>query len=303
MTEKEKADLFQLTKHYKEDYRADTERSLQRLRALMPAVEGQGSSAEKEAPLRLAVSGKSRFFILWRSVAAGLLLLLVGAAAAWWSQSGTPLYTAEDLPMEITLEDGTFVLLKPGSELRVLSEFGDQSRAVALRGEAFFEVAEDPQRPFSVCQGSVCMRVLGTSFNLLCEPAEELMEVEVASGRVLMATATDSVLVVAKEFARFSAAKGWQEGRATHLNRHAWRTKKLYFDAEQLSVVLDLVSRAYGKPITTASSLLERCDFPLTASFEELPLEELLSDLARLAGGRFQQNQQNGAYELLDWCQ
>lgn len=303
MTEKEKADLFQLTKHYKEDYRADTEVALKRLRASLPAAEGSETNTGVAAPTHLSVGSKSRSLVLWRGVAAALLLLLVGAASLWWSQTRPQQYAAKDLPLEITLEDGTFVLLKPGSELRVLPQFGDPSRAVVLSGEAFFEVAEDPQRPFSVCQGEVCMRVLGTSFNLLCEPAADLMEVEVASGKVLMATATDSVLVVANEFARFSAAAGWQEGAATHLNRHAWRTKKLYFDAEQLSVVLDLVSRAYGEEITTSSSLLQQCDFPLTASFEEVPLEELLSDLSRLAGGYFQQNQQNGTYELLGWCQ
>ncbi len=297
MTKKEKAELFQLTKHYKENHRVDTERSLDCLRAAISEADTVRAVSAKK-PL----TARKRFWSPWKGVAAALLFLLVGAASLWWSQDGSRRYAAEDSPLEVRLADGTFVLLKPGSELEILPEFGNQSRAVVLRGEAFFDVVQDPQRPFSVCQEEVCMRVLGTSFNLLCEPGAKLMEVEVASGKVLMATATDSVVVLAKEFARFSAAVGWEEGSASNLNRHAWRTKKLYFDAEQLSVVLDLVSRAYGEKITTSASSLQQCDFPLTASFEALPLEELLSDLSRLAGGYFEKNLQNGTYELLDWC-
>lgn len=298
MTEKEQADLKQLTKHYKGDYQADTERSLTRLRAAMVVEE------EAAAARRFTVGRKPKQLVAsWRGVAATLALLLAGAGLFWFSQSTPRLYTATDEALALRLADGTLITLKPGSELAVLPDFGKGSRQVALLGEAFFDVAKDPKSPFSICQGPLCTRVLGTSFNLLCDPTASLMEVEVATGRVVLATPSDSVVVTARQYARFSAVAGWEEGEAANLNRQAWRTQNLYFDTEQLSVVLGLVGRAYGEEIITAPSLLKACDFPLTATFEGLPLEELLSDLSRLSGGRFEKNEQNGAYELLDWCE
>lgn len=297
MTEEEQAGLDQLTKHYKGDYAVDTERSLARLRAGI-AVEARAGSR----PLRVMKKPK-RLFASWYRVAA-VALLLLGAALLWFNRSAPGLYVAKVSPLEVRLPDGTLITLKQGSELRLVSDFGGGGRReVSLKGEAFFDVVKDTQRPFFICQEDMCTRVLGTSFNLLCDPSASLMEVEVATGRVVLATPRDSVVVRARQYARFSAAAGWESGEARELNRQAWRTRNLYFDAEQLSAVLDLVSRAYGEKVFTAPSLLEACDFPLTASFEGLPLEELLSDLARLSGGRFERNEQSGAYELLGWCE
>jgi transmembrane sensor len=56
-------------------------------------------------------------------------------------------------------------------------------REVTLnRGEAFFEVANDPQRPFIVSVGDTAVRVLGTSFNV--RRAGEDVTIAVADGEV-----------------------------------------------------------------------------------------------------------------------
>ncbi|MBS7199551.1 MAG: DUF4974 domain-containing protein [Bacteroidales bacterium] len=66
----------------------------------------------------------------------------------------------------LKLSDGTVVFLNSESELRYPVNFGANSREVELKGEAFFDVVTDQQRPFVVRAEQVRVKVLGTSFNV-----------------------------------------------------------------------------------------------------------------------------------------
>mgnify|MGYP001329674619 CR=1 FL=1 len=66
----------------------------------------------------------------------------------------------------LALPDSTIVYLNSDSELSFPSRFSDSVRAVSVRGEAYFEVAKDPERPFFVEMEGVEVRVYGTSFNV-----------------------------------------------------------------------------------------------------------------------------------------
>src|SRR5262249_22327407 len=63
----------------------------------------------------------------------------------------------------ITLEDGTRVELNTSSELRV--RYDEHTRKVILKaGEAYFDVAQQLQRPFIVAAGKQQVVALGTAF-------------------------------------------------------------------------------------------------------------------------------------------
>ena len=65
----------------------------------------------------------------------------------------------------VTLSDGSQVHMAPDSALAV--DFEDGERLVRLlRGQAFFAVLPDPERPFRVIAGDVTTRVLGTEFEV-----------------------------------------------------------------------------------------------------------------------------------------
>jgi len=75
-------------------------------------------------------------------------------------------YSAQSMPVEYLLEDGTKVTLNKNSSLTYTSNFGKQRRDVKLTGEAFFKVAKDKNKPFSVEALGTKTEVLGTSFNV-----------------------------------------------------------------------------------------------------------------------------------------
>ena len=87
----------------------------------------------------------------------------------------------------IELPDGSVITLNTGGQL-VVDYSGPERRILLERGEAFFEVAEDPERPFRVGLGTHAVTVLGTAFNVLMDPGR--YQVAVIEGAVTFHEAT-----------------------------------------------------------------------------------------------------------------
>jgi len=131
--------------------------------------------------------------ILYRS-AAILLLPLLGLSAYFIVQnttsksaSHTEIVEILDQPgiqSRITLADGSIVTLKEGSRLNQKNNFNRNTREITLEGEAFFEIAHNPNKPFIIHTGSVKTTVLGTSFSIKAIPGENSITVTVTEGKV-----------------------------------------------------------------------------------------------------------------------
>ena len=67
---------------------------------------------------------------------------------------------------KVRLADGTLVYLNSATRMKYPVKFDEKERKVYLSGEAYFEVAKDPERPFFVEMEGVEVRVYGTSFNV-----------------------------------------------------------------------------------------------------------------------------------------
>lgn len=117
----------------------------------------------------------------WLSAAAAL----VGVATALWvwqAYNHTHLSTAQGEIREVRLTDGSRVTL--GTDSRVSLHYASMARRVRLEsGEALFEVASDPNRPFVVLAGNVRVRAIGTAFDVRRRSDREV-EVTVTKGVV-----------------------------------------------------------------------------------------------------------------------
>ncbi len=153
------------------------------------------NSIEKRASIRTSGSGGWK----WVRIAAAVFIFISTALVSY----SVYLKTSEDKGMavipsevpvvrisntanvikEIHLQDGSNVLLHPGSELTYPEAFASV-REVELTGEAFFEVKRDPAHPFLVHTGDVTTRVLGTSFLIQAYNEQKEIKVAVTSGRV-----------------------------------------------------------------------------------------------------------------------
>ncbi|MFY0650376.1 MAG: FecR domain-containing protein [Cyclobacteriaceae bacterium] len=84
----------------------------------------------------------------------------------------------------VMLPDGTEVWLNSESTLSYQASFTDSSRIVKLVGEAYFEVAKDKSRPFSVISGDLVTTALGTAFNVNAFSDQAVSIISLAEGKV-----------------------------------------------------------------------------------------------------------------------
>lgn len=76
------------------------------------------------------------------------------------------LETPQGGQFQVQLEDGTKIWLNAGSTVTYPAKFSSQERLVTLKGEAYFEVAHNPNKPFKVHVNHDEIQVLGTGFNI-----------------------------------------------------------------------------------------------------------------------------------------
>lgn len=116
-------------------------------------------------------------------LAACAAIAVIGAASLFWTLPGSE-RTVETTGLEMrtdVLPDGSTVMLNTSSRLRVA--FSQDSRNIALlAGEAHFEVAKDPARPFRVRAGHTEIVAVGTVFDVARLPTET--KVTLIEGRV-----------------------------------------------------------------------------------------------------------------------
>jgi ferric-dicitrate binding protein FerR (iron transport regulator) len=89
-----------------------------------------------------------------------------------------------DQPMNITLEDGSLVVLQPDSKLVFPAHFAADRREVYLEGGGFFKIGRNTQRPFYVYHDNLVTHVLGTSFTIRMDRQRQQVEVAVLTGKV-----------------------------------------------------------------------------------------------------------------------
>ena len=92
------------------------------------------------------------------------------------------LYVPAGQRVKLTLQDGTEVWLNSQTKLTYPALFSGKERRVTVEGEAFFDVAKNPEKPFIVSSQGVEMKVLGTKFNVHSYPGKETIQTSLLEG-------------------------------------------------------------------------------------------------------------------------
>ncbi len=163
-----------------------TQQAFEQLTTRMQAEDPQMWPAEGQ-PAR---SGKWRRLLL-RSAAAAVLLggsyyLLSNTGMLPWQDGLKADYNVRGTRSHIKLADGTTVWLNSDSELKYPRRFKGASREVFLKGEAFFDVAKNAEKPFIVHTETMQVNVLGTSFNIRAYPGDSVSEATLITGEVVV---------------------------------------------------------------------------------------------------------------------
>lgn len=175
-----------------------------------------------------------------------------------------------------TLPDGSAITLNNGTVLTTAGDFKNgKTRRVKLKGEAFFDVAHNAERPFIIeTTNDVSIRVLGTSFNVLADN-DSLTEITVVTGRVRVTRGSDSIVLVPGESGSYNRRTGLLlKNETVSLNADAWKTNRLVFKDTELEKVVEVLNRFYRTNIRFDNDAIRQMRF--TGMFENESLESVL---------------------------
>ena len=174
-----------------------------------------------------------------------------------------------DSTRQDTLPDGSTAFLNKKSELAYSYDAKAKSRKVKLKGEAYFSVKHDEEKPFVIEAEDILVRDIGTEFNLKAYPEKDTIEILVTEGEVQFYTLYDSGLnLKAGQRAIYSKRnKMFYRIEKPDTNILAYKTKVFSFNNTDLKSVVELLNEVYNSKIVLANKKLFDCR--LTANYKE----------------------------------
>ncbi|HVU57757.1 MAG TPA: FecR domain-containing protein [Puia sp.] len=168
------------------------------------------------------------------------------------SQQHTPpqyniLTTPRASQFSIVLPDGTKVWLNDSTRLYYPTFFSGPYREVALTGEAYFEVAKDPDHPFHIKVNDLIVNVLGTSFAIRAYRDEDNTTATLLKGKIAVLNGQREQVLDPNEQVSVSRQNQWQLRRNIDPDSVlAWKEGIFYFTHADIPTVMHELSKWYS---------------------------------------------------------
>lgn len=244
-----------------------------------------------------SIQAKKRWNIKPWLAAAVLFPFMALVYSLWFVADRSGLLSSEEIAemrvpygeqVQVVLQDGSLVHLNSGSVLKYPKRFALFNRKVELKGEGYFQIVKDKDRPFSVDLNGVSVTVTGTQFNVKAYPKESSVLVTLKEGGVYIAdTQNKKYHLTPGETATYNRETGsCAITKVEELSDFVgWREKKLNFERTPLKDIIRVLERQYNVEfIVPDSSLLEN---RFTLSTDKMSIDNLLLDLEMVSHTRF----------------
>lgn len=228
--------------------------------------------------------------ILWR-VAATLLIALssVSLYLALQNRQAPDLLQAY-IPIaetrNITLPDGTQVMINSQSTLLYPQQFTGDTRCVYLVGEADFKVKRDAKHPFIVKTSDFQVTALGTEFNVTAYPNEEEVTATLISGSVLVEYNNQKEQKILEPNEQLAYNKSTCSGNVLRPDMQdvtAWQRGEIVFRSMTMEEIFTRLERKYPYTFVYSFRSLKKDRFNL--SFDpNASIEEIMDIIARVTG-------------------
>lgn len=243
-----------------------------------------------DAPLDAA---SKRRRMPWRQMAAAAILIATLGSTIWWTvrqQTAVEANMAVQQPAfrkvktgirqvkKLVLPDGSIIHVNANSAIRIPERMDDDKREVLLdEGEAYFEVAQEFQRPFVVRMADLQVEVLGTAFNVKSYHALEDITVVVTDGKVRV---RDTTRVLRDLVANQGLAYHKPMGRvrsidAAYVNANGWISGVVPLEKAGFDELALVLYNLYGVQLKSNDPRTVRHHYNLSLRADS-PLEETM---------------------------
>jgi len=132
-----------------------------------------------------------------------------------------------------------------------------------MEGEAFFEVAANPQQPFLVHTTKMDIRVLGTTFNVNTYETSTI-QTTLTSGKVRVGPESNSIILSPGEQSSYNEASGALVKKQVDIRIYtAWKDNNIYFEDASLSDITTSLGRTFDYDFKFEDASLAALSFTL----------------------------------------
>lgn len=174
-----------------------------------------------------------------------------------------------------TLADGSIIYLNNNTTFAYPQKFSSKERKVDLKGEAFFDIARNPNKPFIIETADATVEVLGTAFNIRTY-SKGNFELIVERGKVKVTpknnpenpqfvTVGERVVISNHTITKSK----WEDDGSLQ-----WRTGHMQFKDESLKNIINVINRNYNAQISIPSD--EVANRKLTVTFNNNTLNDMV---------------------------
>ena len=276
--------------------------------------EAKASNGEvRQLPYRVRGQiNQSRRPRVWLQVAAGLLLAF---ASTWYVLSRPQQFqTKLGEQRSVMLADGSRITLNTASKVEVDLHKGSR-RIRLVEGEALFEVAHEPNRPFDVRVGDVTLRAVGTQFDVdlrLRSTTVTVVEGRVAvdaggggrggagaaAGAEVVSGAGAQVLEAGDRLVIRGSVAGVPQHGVNLAAALSWTQHQLVFEKRPVGEVAEEFNRYNRRHITINDAGLRMQE--VTGMFQSNDPDSFVSFLSGIPGVRVSDDGQGGEVVTLD---
>ena len=151
----------------------------------------------------------------------------------------------------VTLPDGTSVILNSASRITYTSGYNRRNRTVGLTGEAYFDVARNEKKPFTVRTSGMDVTALGTEFNVKAYEEDSEITATLVKGSIRADVDGSSEILSPNQYITLDKTTGKTE-TATAENPDylvPWKNNELLFSGETLREIARDLERMYNMEV------------------------------------------------------
>lgn len=186
----------------------------------------------------------------------------------------------------VQLSDGSVVHLNYGSKIKYPQFFSGDTRKVVLSGEGFFKVAHNPEKPFIVKAGNLNIKAVGTTFNVLAYPDDNVIETTLVNGKVILEQINLNEksktigTMTPGQHVDYNVLSGNISSTQGKVEKYiSWTDGKLIFEDAPILQVTERLSRMFNVDFEVKDELK---DYNYTVTLEDESLSQIL-DLMTIA--------------------
>lgn len=223
--------------------------------ALTEALNNLLETRDKQPTMPEQVKSRAGRVRSFYALAASIMVCIVSLSVYWF---GAPEHQDAERPtiarqaerysaqeaQNIQLSDGSVVAMNRQTDMTFMARV-DKREVLLTRGEAFFDVARDESKPFTVKVGEALVTVLGTQFNINRTPNKTW--IEVYHGHVEVTLADKKIDLLKGQRVIVTGNSGLQQ--RFNAEQPSWQTGWLDFSQINLSEAAYLLSRYSNKPV------------------------------------------------------